>query len=154
MYLSRTTGRNNFWALLSHSTSRGVTTDYIVWRKISAKLGMLPKRSFRVSLILNNAMIFPVFDYCAVVWASLTLICTIIFIFIRLVCCCFFLFHQGPIQTSQAKLSTPHYILFTIKYNIIKIKINKVDTMVSKAKYQRPKLAVLFAKFGLSLNQC
>ena len=69
-------------------------------------------------------------------------------------CCCFFLFHQGPIQTSHAKLGTPHYTLFTIKYNRIKIKINKVDTMVSKAKYQSPKLAVLYAKFGLSLNQC
>ena len=152
MYLSRTTGRDIFWTLLSHSTSRGVTTDYIVWCKISAKLGMLPKRSFRVSLILYNAMIFPAFDYCAVVWASLTLVCAIFYLYLSCVLLFFFLFHQGPIQTSHTKLGTPHYILFTIKYNIIKI--NKVDTMVSKVKYQSPKLAVLYAKFGLSVNQC
>ena len=99
-------------------------------------------------------MLFPVFDYCAVVWASLTLVCAIFLSLFVLCVAVFFLFHQGPIQTSHAKLGTPHYILFKIKYNIIEIKINKVDAMVSKAKYQSPKLAVLYAKFGLSLNQC
>ena len=49
--------------------------DYI-GRKISAKLGMLrkaPKVIPREScLTLYNAMMLPVFDYCAVVWYSCT----------------------------------------------------------------------------------
>ena len=85
-------------------------------------------------------MSLPYFSLCY--FLSLFVLCVAVF----------FLFHQGPIQTSHTKLGTPHYILFTIKYNIIKI--NKVDTMVSKVKYQSPKLAVLYAKFGLSVNQC
>ena len=33
-------------------------------------------------------------------------------------------------------------------------KKSNVDAMVSKAKYQNPKHAVLYAKFVFSLNQC
>ena len=48
-------------------------TDYI-GRKISAKLGMLRKARKVIPrescLTLCNAMILPVFDYCAVVWNS------------------------------------------------------------------------------------
>ena len=107
--------------LLRHSTSRGVTTDYIVWRKISAKLGMLPKACKVIPrescLTLNNAMIFPVLNYSAVVWASLTFVCTIFLSLFVLCVAVFFFFISAPFK--PATLTWAPLTTYCLKLNKI-----------------------------------